>query len=113
MRLFGLKDHIDHNFCEIATAEELTRFAAMSETKATVGFKSLFGISIAKYLRQCKMAHAHARIISGESNVSEAAFEVGYTNISHFIRMFREVYGVTPKKIRQSRSVGASKIHEV
>ena len=104
-RLFRLKDHIDRNFCDIATARELVPLTGISEAKTNAAFKRLFSVSVSRYLRQCKMSHAHQLLASGESNVSEAAVTVGYTNISHFIRAFRETYGVTPKKLRLSLPV--------
>jgi AraC-like DNA-binding protein len=35
---------------------------------------------------------------SGEYNVSEAAFESGFTNLSFFIRLYKKKYGHTPKQ---------------
>lgn len=34
-------------------------------------------------------------------NVTEVSFDVGYENISYFIKEFREKYGITPKEYKK------------
>jgi len=36
-------------------------------------------------------------------NVTEVAYDLGYYNISHFILLFKNKYGITPK---QFKSIG-------
>ncbi|MBG9829358.1 helix-turn-helix domain-containing protein, partial [Bacillus wiedmannii] len=36
---------------------------------------------------------------SGNSNVTETAFAVGYNNVSHFSELFRKKYGMNPSKL--------------
>jgi len=31
-------------------------------------------------------------------NVTEVAYDLGYENISHFIKLFKDKFGMTPKK---------------
>jgi AraC-like DNA-binding protein len=35
---------------------------------------------------------------TGKYKVNEVAFQIGYTNPSHFIAAFRKKFGITPKK---------------
>ena len=49
------------------------------------------------YLNQVRISHA-AMLLRQGSTVTEAAEQCGYTNISYFINLFREMNGCTPGK---------------
>jgi len=61
-------------------------------------FKQTTGISPNKYLTSLKLAYAENQIQLQNRNISEIAWELGYQNISHFISLFKERFGVTPKQ---------------
>ncbi|XAW88453.1 helix-turn-helix domain-containing protein [Vibrio sp. CDRSL-10 TSBA] len=44
-----------------------------------------------------------ARRYLGHLSVTDTALELGYENISHFIRLFKKEFGVTPKQFKLSR----------
>lgn len=39
---------------------------------------------------------------AGERNISEVAFNSGFENLSHFSRIFKEKYGVSPQKFKRA-----------
>ncbi|WP_092212171.1 helix-turn-helix domain-containing protein [Desulfoluna spongiiphila] len=45
---------------------------------------------------------ANKYLVEGELNVSETAWEVGYTNVSHFIRSYKKQHGVNPGDVSRS-----------
>jgi AraC-like DNA-binding protein len=42
-----------------------------------------------------------AKNIIAHGSVTEAAFDLGYENISYFISLFKDRYGVTPKQYKK------------
>ena len=70
----------------------------MSEPNFRKLFREYMGMSPIDYRNDIRLRHAKSRLQSGEYNVSEAAFESGFTNLSFFIRLYKEKYGYTPKK---------------
>lgn len=48
---------------------------------------------------------AAARILADDGSVTEAALAVGYENLSHFAKRFREHYGMLPSYWRKSRGI--------
>lgn len=94
--LTRLKEDIERDCLVDLNVRELCTSIGMSESKANKAFKQLFNVTIAKHVHNCRMNHAHAMLIRREKNVSECAFEVGYTNIGHFIAAFKKHYGMTP-----------------
>ena len=79
---------------------ELARSAGLSRTRFAEGFRTTFGLPPFAYLRERRLERAHALLFSGASNVTEAALSVGYSNPSHFARIYRKRYGVPPSVYR-------------
>jgi AraC-like DNA-binding protein len=78
--------------------EQLARMAGMSETKMSDLFKQVFGHSIYNYFQQARMEEAAFLLKHGGVSVSEAGFRLGFTNMSHFARLFEKHIGLKPKR---------------
>lgn len=81
---------------------ELAQEVNISEYKLKSGFKEIYGDTIFGYLLQYKLNHAKELLDQGDVKVNEVAYDLGYTNPSHFITAFKKKFGVTPKKYLQS-----------
>ena len=80
--------------------EKVTYYADlcdMSEVNFRRLFKEYTGLSPINYRNDLRLTHARNKLQSGEYNVSEAAYESGFTNLSFFIRLYKKKYGHTPK----------------
>lgn len=71
----------------------------MSEVNFRRVFTEYTGLSPVDYRNDIRLKNALLMIESGEYNVSETAEKCGFTNLSFFIRLFKEKYGNTPKRI--------------
>lgn len=61
------------------------------------------GVSPTEYVNRIRMQHA-AMLLSGtRQDMQQVAQECGIENLSHFHRLFREIYGTTPNQYRQRR----------
>lgn len=96
--LIKIKVHIEKKYLEIDSIHCLCEKYAMNRIKMHNGFKQLFNITIAKYIHKCKMEHAYTLLSERRLNVSQSAFEIGYSNIGHFISAYKRVFGETPKQ---------------
>jgi len=77
---------------------DLASQAGLNHNKLTKGFKDTFHFTPFEYLSKIRLRKAAALIASGDQNVSEAAFSVGYSNLSHFAKIFRKEFGVNPSE---------------
>ena len=91
-----LSQHLDQNF----TVKEISDQFFINKDKLQLIFKSIFGVSVAKFLKQSKMELAYVHILNGIS-VSEAGYMVGYSNLSHFARAFKSIYGLNPSEVNK------------
>jgi AraC-like DNA-binding protein len=81
---------------------ELAQQAAMSETKLKQLFKQTFGSSVYTYYQQARMKEAAFLLKQGRHSVAEVGYALGFSNLSHFSRLFEKHYGLNPKRYAQS-----------
>lgn len=70
----------------------------MSEAGFRRLFREYIGCSPVEYRNTLRLERARTLLQSGEYNVSEAAEQVGFANLSFFIRLYKKKFGYTPKK---------------
>jgi len=81
---------------------ELAVSAQMSPSKLKRLFRQIFGNSIFSYYQEFRMKEA-ARLLKEERlSVSEVGYRLGFTNLSHFSRVFNEHVGMKPKQYSRS-----------
>lgn len=76
---------------------ELSALAGININKLKKGFRAVFDRTPFGKLHDDRMERAHELLSCGSHNVSEAAWEVGYTNVGHFSAAFKKHFGVRPK----------------
>lgn len=84
------------NISEGITISEIAYYLNMSPANFSVKFKKAIGISPNEYLKNLKLIEA--KKLLRMKSVTEVAYDLGYENISHFIGLFKEKFGITPKK---------------
>jgi AraC-like DNA-binding protein len=82
--------------------KEWAAYANMSPSKLKRLFKQIFGNSIFSYYQEFRMKEAARLLKEGKLSVSDAGYELGFTNLSHFSRVFKEHTGMKPKQYSKS-----------
>lgn len=95
---FELVEHPEYNW----TVSEMAKRAYMSESYFYSLYRKCFGITPNRDLIGIRIEHARRNLRSGYS-VAETAEKVGYSNVYHFIRQFKEIVGVTPNQYKKQR----------
>jgi AraC-like DNA-binding protein len=78
--------------------DNLAAMANMSKSKVSRLFKQIFGQSIYNYHQKMRILEAANLIKTQQMTVSDAGFQVGFSNLSHFTRIFERYMGMNPKK---------------
>lgn len=79
---------------------ELAQTVGMSKTRFYRNFKMVFGYSPMTHLRRHRLRVALQLMRHEGHNVTEAAFAVGYNNLSNFAKIFTAEFGISPHSIR-------------
>lgn len=81
--------------------QELSRIALMSSTKLKKRFKEVYGMKLYEFYNYNRLSQAKKSIEIGQTSVKEAAYQIGFTNLSNFSKAFKKEFGVLPSHIRQ------------
>ena len=96
--LINAEKQLVANVKEAPSINSLAQSAAMSPTKFKKAFKKLYGKSVYDYYLSYRMELALCLVKENRKSVSEIARSLGYTNISHFSRLFKKYFGEYPSK---------------
>ena len=81
---------------------KLAQLAGMSTSKLTDLYKQVFGDSIYTYYQKARMEEAGHLLRHKGYSVAETGHRLGFSNLSHFSRLFQKHYGTKPKRFAQS-----------
>ena len=98
----NIKSFMEQNYDKPLKIEDYAYLTGRSVSTFRRDFKSYFQLTPQKWLQEQRLAKAIKIIESREISVTELAFEVGYENISYFIKAFKKRVGLSPKQFMLS-----------
>lgn len=104
--LYAIKAHLQANIDAPPDIAGLARNAQMSEPKLRKLFKQTFGKGVFEYYQIARMQEAARLLREKRLTVSEVGYQLGFTNLSHFSRVFEEHIGMKPKKYSTAQQEG-------
>jgi AraC-like DNA-binding protein len=98
---------MEANFRYNLSLEEYARLCHRSLSSFKREFQAHFSEPPGKWLLRRRLDHSANLLRSTPMNVTEAALESGFEDVSHFSRVFKERFGIPPLAYRQEQSAGA------
>lgn len=95
-RVNNAKKIMDMDFREDIKLLHLARKVGLPHTKLNLYFRQIYGTTVFGYLRELRMNEARFLLSKGDANVTEAAYAVGYSSLSHFAKVFKKYCGQAP-----------------
>jgi AraC-like DNA-binding protein len=93
----SLQKLMEDNYCFNLKLEEFARLSNRSLSAFKRDFQKQFKSTPGKWLIEKRLNHAMNLLTNTDKTVSEAAFESGFENLSHFSRAFHDYFGMTPR----------------
>jgi len=81
---------------------ELARLAGLSRSKLHHNFHAVYGVTPFDYLRDRRLEKARIFLDEGNMDVTEVAYSVGYSSLSHFAKVFKQYFGTPPSNYRSN-----------
>jgi AraC-like DNA-binding protein len=93
---------MNENYCFNLKLSEYAQLSNRSLSAFKRDFQKQFQTTPGKWLLEKRLQHARFLLTSMNKTVSEAAFECGFENPSHFSRAFKERFSFSPATARQT-----------
>src|SRR6266702_4521761 len=100
---------IDENSHTEIDLEQAARQAGLSPFHFLRLFSNVLGVTPNQYLVRSRLRHAARLLTEDDIAVTDIAYDVGFGDLSNFVRTFHRAAGVSPTKFRQA-SRGMRKI---
>jgi len=100
--LYKVKEQMLEHLETPPVIKELAFCANMSPSKLKRLFKQIFGNSIFSYYQEFRMKEATRLLKEKKFSISDVGYQLGFTNLSHFSRVFKEHIGMNPKQYSRS-----------
>jgi len=101
----SLQRVMEDNYCFNLKLEQYAELSNRSLSAFKRDFEKVFQTSPGKWLLEKRLQHAMHLVRHINKTVSEAAFESGFENPSHFSRSFKERFGISPTAVKQIKTV--------
>lgn len=91
-----IMDFMEKNYMNELSMEEMAHYTGRSLSTFKRDFRQYSDLTPGKWLIQRRLRAAYEQIRTGGKKVSEICFDVGFKNLSHFSRVYKEAFGVPP-----------------
>jgi YesN/AraC family two-component response regulator len=99
----GVAAFLEEKYSTEVTRDLLAKKVCMNKHRFSRVFNRRFGRSLKSYLNDIRVKRATELLRNNRDlSMADIAGAVGYRNIVHFDRVFKEVYGMSPKEYRQN-----------
>jgi two-component system, response regulator YesN len=96
-----VKSFIKLNIDKELTREDIAEQVYLNPIYLARIFKKETGMSLFEYIQEARLKIAKELLSKSKMPVSTVAAQIGYTNFSHFSRMFRKSLGISPVDYRK------------
>ncbi|MGQ0686750.1 AraC family transcriptional regulator [Bradyrhizobium sp.] len=70
-------------------------------------FSQVLGVTPHQYLLRSRLRHAARRLADDDSPITDIAYDVGFGDLSNFVRTFHRAAGASPMRFRQASRQGS------
>ena len=100
-RMYKITSYIEKNYHQEIRFDALARYMYLSEGYLSRYFKENFHMKFSDYVKKVRLKHAAEALLYTDRPVTKIAYDCGFSGISVFNRVFKDVYGETPSAFRR------------
>lgn len=95
---------MEGNFAYNLKLANYAQLCHMSLSTFKKSFKQYYNTTPAAWLKHRKLDLAHHQVLTSDLSINQISLECGFEDTSHFIRVFKQKYHLTPFQYRQKYS---------
>lgn len=87
--------------------EQLCQEVGVSRTQLHRKMKELTGLSTTEFIRNIRLEQAARLLKERHFNISQVAYTLGFSNMAHFSKVFKQHFGISPSEYGKRNSVSS------
>ena len=87
---------VEENYTSPISLEELAYLSGRSLSSFKRDFQSIYNTTPAKWIREKRLSKACQLLQASQMSVADVAYSLGFENPTHFSRIFKQRYGLSP-----------------
>lgn len=95
-------EYIENHYNQAISIQQMSDYFHYSPSYFCRYFKKMTGMSVYQYVKIIRLNHAFFDICNSQLEISQIAYEHGFSNPKAFIKAFKDKYHQTPGAYRQS-----------
>ncbi len=95
-----VRDEVDRRFLEPLTVRQLSESVNVHPVHVARAYRKEYGATVGEHVRSLRVSYAQELLRNREISLSDIALEAGFSDQSHFSRLFKRSTGMTPRKYR-------------
>lgn len=100
--ILGAVKYIDEHYDEELNIEEVAHIFTLSQSYFSYLFKSITSKTFTEYLNGLRISKAMEFLKNTDKRVLDISYDVGFNNINHFNRVFKQQTGISPIVYRKT-----------
>jgi two-component system, response regulator YesN len=96
--------YIDQHLKDELTLKDVASHVHLNPSYLSVLFKEQANLNFSEYVTRRRIQRAKELVISTNLPINEIADEVGYKTSKYFIKIFKEIEGMTPSTYRKANN---------
>lgn len=89
-------DYLNENYMYDLSMDEIASYTGRSLATFKRDFAKISDLTPRKWLIRRRLEAAHQLIMSGRKKVTDICYAVGFRNLSHFSKAYKDMYGFSP-----------------
>jgi len=101
----SIREIMDLNFFSNLSLEEFSRLCARSLTVFKKEFYVIYKTTPGRWLQEKRLEYSRYLLDTTDLSLDEISLESGFENHSHFNRVFKNKFGISPGKARSTKNI--------
>ena len=95
-------EYIHENYQKDLNMAQVSNYVCMNYSLFSLTFKEYTGVNFVNYLKNIRIKEAKRLLAETDWKVADIGHKVGYENDKHFMKIFKNICGISPSDYRKN-----------
>ncbi|MCR5214290.1 MAG: AraC family transcriptional regulator [Eubacterium sp.] len=105
--ILSIVKYISANYNQPLTLEYISEMAGLSPSYFSKKFHQVTGAGLKEFIIDTRLRHAATELLSTDHNITEVAFNTGFSDSNYFKDAFKKKYKLSPREYRKAKYTDA------